>query len=209
MSKWQGHLLSCSGQLKTILLTWDISDIWSEWWGDMTWQKNTYLPTYLPTYLSTYLCTSIREHPLAKGAIIETCHLWDIWSAWWGDMTWPKNSTYPPTYLSTYLRAHPQDAILETCDLYDICSEWWGDLTWPKKALRCCDIWDTDYNTDNWEPEFMTIFVNRQLIVTLDSIRNSCDVFCMIRLFWKECLLEPSGLFTGFLASLFVEYAGT
>ena len=29
---------------------------------------------------------------------------------------------------------------------------------------------------DNWEPEFMTIFVTWQLIVTLDSIRNSCDV---------------------------------
>ena len=43
--------------------------------------------------------------------------------------------------------------------------------------VRCCDIWDTDYNTDNWEPEFMTIFVTWQLIVTLDSIRNSCDVF--------------------------------
>ena len=107
---------------------------------------------------------------------LKTCHLWDIWSEWWGDMPWPKKSTYPPTYLSTYLRAHPQDAILETCDLYDICSEWWGDLTWPKKALRCCDIWDTDYNTDNWEPEFMTFFVAWQLIVTLDSIRNSCDV---------------------------------
>ena len=39
-----------------------------------------------------------------------------------------------------------------------------------------CDIWDTDYNTDNWEPGFMTIFVTWQLIVTLDSIRNSCDV---------------------------------
>ena len=39
-----------------------------------------------------------------------------------------------------------------------------------------CDIWDTDYNSDNWEPEFMTIFVIWQLFVTLDSIRNSCDV---------------------------------
>ena len=34
----------------------------------------------------------------------------------------------------------------------------------------------TDYNNDNWEPEFMTIFVTWQLIATLDSIRNSCDV---------------------------------
>ena len=36
--------------------------------------------------------------------------------------------------------------------------------------------WDTDYNSENWEPEFMTIIVTWQLSVTLDSIRNSCDV---------------------------------
>ena len=81
------------------------------------------------------------------------------------------------------------DAILETFDLYDICSEWWGDLTWPKKALRCCDIWDTDYNTDNWEPEFMTFFVAWQLIVTLDSIRNSCDVLYS-KFFFKQIMLD-------------------
>ena len=88
---------------------------------------------------------------------------------------------------------HLLRAILETCDLWDICSEWWEDMTWPKKLtktktktfwehllraiLETCDIWDTDYNSDNWEPEFMTIFVTWQLIVTLDSIRNSCDVY--------------------------------
>ena len=42
--------------------------------------------------------------------------------------------------------------------------------------------WDTDYNSDNWEPVFMTIFVAWQLRVTLDSIRNSCDVFYESRL---------------------------
>ena len=46
------------------------------------------------------------------------------------------------------------------------------------------DIWDTDYNSDNWEPEFMTLFVTWQLIVTLDSIRNSCDVF-LTRWLWQ------------------------
>ena len=62
-------------------------------------------------------------------------------------------------------------------------------MTWPKKdkdkdkdndndkeKLLTCDIWGTDHNYDNWEHEFMTIFVIWQLIVTLDSIRNSCDV---------------------------------
>ena len=49
--------------------------------------------------------------------------------------------------------------------------------TTTAKNTMTCDIWDTDYNSDNWEPEFMTIFVIWQLIVTLDSIRNSCDVY--------------------------------
>ena len=67
-------------------------------------------------------------------------------------------------------------------------------MTWPKKdnekdkdkdndkdkyikraILVTCDIWDTDYIPDNWEPEFMTINT-WQLRVTRDSIRNSCDV---------------------------------
>ena len=50
-----------------------------------------------------------------------------------------------------------------------------------RAILVTCDIWDTDYIPDNWEPEFMTIFVTWQLIVTLDSIRNSCDV-CFMQL---------------------------
>ena len=50
-----------------------------------------------------------------------------------------------------------------------------------KKTIRwtipeTCDIWDTNYKFDNWEPEFMTICVAWQLRETLDSIRNSCDV---------------------------------
>ena len=50
-----------------------------------------------------------------------------------------------------------------------------------KTILETCDIWDTDYNSENWKREFMTIFATWQLIVTLDSIRNSCDVFLIYR----------------------------
>ena len=109
------------------------------------------IPTYQHTYPPTYLPASFTEHP--QGAILKTCDLWDIWSEWWGDMTWPKiyPATNIPTQLPTSFTKHPQGAILETCDL-----------------------WDTDYNSDNWDPEFMTIFVTSQLRVTLDSIRNSC-----------------------------------
>ena len=33
------------------------------------------------------------EHLLR--AILETCDLWDIWSEWWEDMTWPKKIFLP------------------------------------------------------------------------------------------------------------------
>ena len=46
-----------------------------------------------------------------------------------------------------------------------------------------CGLWGIDYNYDKWEPEFMTIFVTWQLIVTLDSIHNSCDVYITKRNF--------------------------
>ena len=49
--------------------------------------------------------------------------------------------------------------------------------------LETCDFWDTDYNSDNWEPEFMTVFVTWQSWVTLDSIRNSCDVYLYFYLY--------------------------
>ena len=76
-------------------------------------------------------------------------------------------------------------------------------MTWPKKIdkdndkdkdiwehllraiLETCDIWDTDYNSDKWGPEFMKIFATWQLRVTLDSIRNSCDVYKMFNVNWK------------------------
>ena len=60
--------------------------------------------------------------------------------------------------------------------------------------LGSCDIWDTDYISDNWELDFLTIFVTWQLRVTLDSIRNSCDVYSMIITFHKtrgvHCIIQ-------------------
>ena len=56
-----------------------------------------------------------------------------------------------------------------------------------KTTLDTRDIWDTDYSSDNWEIEFMTVFGNWQLIVTLDSIRNSCDVLFL----YLNNMLQP------------------
>ena len=122
-------------------------------------------------------------------------------------MTWLKGrqwqrqeNTKTMTKTNTF-REHLQRASPVTCDLSDIWSEWWGDMNWPTKKMtktntktkkmtktvtktipETCDIWNNNYNSDNWEPEFMTISVAWQLKVTLDSIRNSWDVLSLIRL---------------------------
>ena len=76
--------------------------------------------------------------------------------------------------------------ILETCDLWDIWSEWsiYLPLKQPLGAITgTCDIWDTDYNTNNWEPGFMTIFVTRQLWVHL---RVHSTAFVILAMFiWR------------------------
>ena len=75
--------------------------------------------------------------------------------------------------------------------IWDNFEKFWF-LTIEETFLETCDIWDTEYNFDNWEPEFMTIIVPWQLIVTLDSIRNSCDVLHKVaqsRLYWGEKIL--------------------
>ena len=49
----------------------------------MTWPKNTNTKTKTLTKTNTF-------RKLHQRAVLETCDLWDIWSEWWGDMTWPK-----------------------------------------------------------------------------------------------------------------------
>ena len=63
----------------------------------------------------------------------------------------------------------------------------------PQRAtLVTCDIWDTDYISGNWGLDFLKIFVTWQSRVTLDSIRNSCDVLyniLILPLDWKHFMI--------------------
>ena len=97
---------------------------------------------------------------------LETCDLWDIWSDIWSDLLM---------------------SILMTILMTIFDDNFWWQFFWTYFQLVTCDIWDTDYNTDNWETGFMTIFVTWQLIVTLDSIRNSCDVYCTFTFIASLC----------------------
>ena len=79
---------------RVILETYDLWDIWSERWGDMTW----------PTK---------RQWQRQKQR--QTMR--------WGEMTWPKKTmtktkTIKKTKTMT-IEEHPQRTFLETCDLWD------------------------------------------------------------------------------------------
>ena len=126
--------------------------------GKWPYQKKTMTKTDKKTKTMT---KTFREH--LQRAIPETCDLCNIWSEWWGDMTRPKRETITMTNTET-----------ETMTKTNTFRE---DL--QRAILETCEIWDTDYNFDNWEPGFMTICVTWQLRVTLDSIRNSCDVWTL------------------------------
>ena len=52
---WSVCPLESSQHYRVTPETCDLWDIWSEWWGDMTWLKKTYLPTYIPNHLPTFL----------------------------------------------------------------------------------------------------------------------------------------------------------
>ena len=62
-------------------------------------------------------------------SIFETFHFWDIWSEWWGNMTWPTKKTTTKTKTNTKtmtmtntFREHLQRGIIETFNLWDISS---------------------------------------------------------------------------------------
>ena len=53
----------------------------------------------------------------------------------------------------------------------EFCTELAADIT--------LDIWDTNYNSDNWEPEFMIISVPWHLTVTLDRQHLQLAYICI------------------------------
>ena len=114
VSQWQGHLLSCSGQLKK----------------DHDEDKHKYKDNDKDKYIQRthsksdprdswplrHMIRVIMRHDLTKKKI----------------MTRTNTKTKTMTKTNTF-REHIQRVIIETCDLWDLWSEWLWDITWPKK----------------------------------------------------------------------------
>ena len=69
--------------------------------------------------------------------------------------------------------------IIPSVEVASTCQKSKNFISWNRNDFKICetfDMEDTNYNSDSWESEFVTIIVTWQLRVTVDSIRNSCDV---------------------------------
>ena len=163
--------------------TFDQSD--EETWPD--WKRPTYPHTHQPNIFSTFFQFS----PTFPKLFIQLCFNF-LLNLFCGQLS-PNFSSIFLIFFSTFAQIFVN--FLSNCQLlfnflelffsffYSTFSNWFNFLSfiffhfsYSKGAIiGTCDILDTDYNTDKWEPGFMTIFVTWQLIVTLDSIRNSCD----------------------------------
>ena len=86
--------------------------------------------------------------------------------------------------LVSSIREHPKGAIIGTWDIAILWLLWYCDVVTFATLITI---------SDNWEPGLMTIFVTWQLIVTLDSIRNSCDVLRICkRCEWQNNIISAS-----------------
>ena len=111
------------------------------------------------------------------------------------ELTWPdqKKTTYLPTYLPTYQPTYPPTHLptnLREPSRSDPRHLWQlrhlissDDLTFRvfsnEAIIGTCDICNTDYNTDNWEPGLMTINCNTFTFTIL-------AMFVFVNIQWKK-----------------------
>ena len=100
-------------------------------WLDQQKDKRTKTKTMTET-------NTFREH--LQRATLETCDLWDIWSEWWGDMTWPKKYNDNDKYKDK--GNYKDNDIDNPRDLSHLrhWSQFWQLRTWFYNNLCCLTI---------------------------------------------------------------------
>ena len=123
---------------RAILETCDLWDIWSKWWGDMTWPTKRQLQRQIQRQRQwqrkIHLENTFKERPQSL-VTFETFYQSD-------EGTWPDQQKDNYKYkdndsdkdndkytVSLCNREDPQRATQDTCDLGDLWSEWWGNMT--------------------------------------------------------------------------------
>ena len=73
--------------MSIVFVCWQLNKLKSKckyylsWVG---WSTRPHLTDWLAHALSHFWFLTLKSDPS-----LETCHLWDIWSEWWGNMKWP------------------------------------------------------------------------------------------------------------------------
>ena len=129
-------------------------------------------------------------------ATLETCDLWDIWSKWWGDMTWPKDL---PTHLPVHL-----PSICDSRDLFSTCSplsqpflnffsiflNFFSQLFfWTFSQLfSTCDLWHLRHWLKYWQLRTWNHDNLCYLTINCDTGQHSQFLRCLLFTFSTVCL---------------------
>ena len=84
---------------------------------------------FWPTKRQRQLQRQIHLENIFNKTTQENCELWDIWSGWWGDMTWPSKRTI------IWQRQLQLQWQLENSLIQDSCKHWFSNksiFTWDK-----------------------------------------------------------------------------
>ena len=167
---------------KTIQLT---SDIWLAWWGNMTWLTLwRFLKIWKQFDNSEFVYNFEMLWKFWQVAILATLttltnfgnflHFWTILTIVWQlfDDFWQLFENFWQffsynfyimwQFLQFWTNLSILDKLVNFWQFLDNSGQFWTILTSEtieRTVLETCDIWDTDCNSDDWEPEFWQSFL--------------------------------------------------
>ena len=116
------------------------------------------------------MTNTFREH--LQRAIFETFELWDIWSEWWGNMTWPtkRQQRRQTQWQWQKFRVWP---LIHCYESDSSRPNWWG-LTKFHNFRQISQFWPIS----QFQPNFTILEYLKYLeYLELGQFRNFCDVF--------------------------------
>ena len=116
------------------------------------------------------MTNTFREH--LQRAIFDTFELWDIWSEWWGNMTWPtkRQQRRQTQWQWQKFRVWP---LIHCYESDSSRPNWWG-LTKFHNFRQISQFWPIS----QFQPNFTILEYLKYLeYLELGQFRNFCDVF--------------------------------
>ena len=165
---------------------------------DLTSKKTTTKTSTMTMTMTKTMTNTFREH--LQRAIFETFELWDIWSEWWGNMTWPtkRQQRRQTQWQWQKFRVWP---LIHCYESDSSRPNWWG-LTKFHNFRQISQFWPIS----QFQPNFTILEYLKYLeYLELGQFRNFCNVSyskwiirwlstSTVPALWKGCEAGEAGM---------------